>query len=190
MDEAEALARARTGDAEAFRSLVECHGRTLYRAAFRLTGSEADAEDVVQETLLRAYSRLDQFEERSALRSWLYRMAVNGAYDVLRARRRRESAWPVKVDADGDEAEPFEPETEDPGPDRLAFASEVRARVRGAMDRMSAQERAAFVMRHLEGQSLKEIGDVLGQSENATKQSLFRAVRKLRTVLETAGVKA
>ena len=102
MDEsdAEAVARARGGDPEAFRALVERYSPLVFRVAYRLTGNEPDAEDVVQETFLRAYRRLDLFEDRSQFGSWLYRIAANCAYDVLRGRLRREKRF---EDADDDE---------------------------------------------------------------------------------------
>jgi RNA polymerase sigma-70 factor (ECF subfamily) len=186
MDDAAALAGARGGDSEAFRALVQRHSRPLFRLAFRLTGSEADAEDVVQETFLRAFVRLGQFEERAAVGSWLYRIAANASYDVLRARRRREATWGA-----GDaEEEAAEAPSEAPGPERLAFSAELKGRVERVMARMSAAERASFVLRHFEGRSIREIGAELGQSENSAKQSLLRAVRKLRAALERVGVEA
>src|SRR5271169_1419869 len=91
--DAEALERARGGDTEAFRELVERYSPLVFRVAFRLTGNEHDAEDVVQETFLRAFRRLGVFEDRSSLGSWLYAIASNCGYDVLRARLRREKRF-------------------------------------------------------------------------------------------------
>ena len=85
--DAAAVALARTGDGDAFRLLVERHSRRVFRLAFRLTGSEADAEDIVQETFLRAYRNLDRFEERAVVGSWLYRIATNCAIDLNRRRK-------------------------------------------------------------------------------------------------------
>src|SRR5512134_4111331 len=84
------LARARQGDSDAFRALVERHSRAAFRLAWRMTGNEQDAEDVVQEAFLRAYRRLEQFEMKSQFGSWLHRIAANCAYDLLRTRARRE----------------------------------------------------------------------------------------------------
>src|SRR5256885_16454502 len=84
-----AVARARSGDADAFRVLVERHSRALFGLAFRMTGNEQDAEDVVQESLLRAYKQLGKFDERSSFGTWLYRITVNCSLDVVRARKRR-----------------------------------------------------------------------------------------------------
>src|SRR3982751_1512880 len=113
MDDVTILTRAREGDSEAFRALVERHGRPLFRLAYRLTGIEADAEDVVQETFLRAFARLGQFQERAAVGSWLHRIAVNASYDVLRARKRRE----LPLDGEDDVAPP-DPAWDAPGPER------------------------------------------------------------------------
>jgi RNA polymerase sigma-70 factor (ECF subfamily) len=181
MEEADedAVARARSGDEAAFRGLVERHGRRIFRLAYRMTGNEQDAEDVVQETFLRAYRHLDDFEARSQVGSWLYRIAANCAYDVLRGRQRREAL--VAVDPGEDEAVSMP--SQDPTPERLAISAEVRARVRAAMERMSVLERSAFVLRHFEGMTTEEIGRALGLETSATKQSVFRAVRKLRQVL-------
>src|SRR5213594_425190 len=84
-----AVARARAGDTSAFRVLVERHSRPLFRLAFRMTGNEQDAEDVVQESLMRAYRKLEKFDERASFRTWLHRIAVNCSLDVVRARKRR-----------------------------------------------------------------------------------------------------
>jgi RNA polymerase sigma-70 factor (ECF subfamily) len=180
--DADALALARAGDSEGFRVLVERHSRAVFRLAYRMTGNEHDAEDVVQEAFLRAYRRLHQYDQRARFSSWLHRIAANCAYDQLRARRRRdEDPWPEGPDAT---AADF-PAT-DPAPDRLVMSAEVKQRVTVAMSRMSAQEKAAFVLRHFEGMSIAEIGEALDLEASAAKQSVLRAVRKVRQVLAAA----
>jgi RNA polymerase sigma-70 factor (ECF subfamily) len=162
-----AIAEVRAGRTEAFRGLVERHGRPLFRHAYRLTRNESDADDVVQETFMRAYRSLDSFDARASFGTWLYRIATNVALDMMRRRKR-------------DEAEPIEEDV--PGPahsDGLPF--------RDALDRgmrsLSGNERTAFVLRHFEGRSIDEISEVLGTQVSATKNTIFRAVRKLREVL-------
>jgi RNA polymerase sigma-70 factor (ECF subfamily) len=178
--DAEAVARVRAGDADAFRLLMERHAGPVHRLATRMTGNAQDAEDVVQETFLRAYRNLARFEARSQFGSWLYRIAVNCAYDALRGRARREG----RIEPAGDEAPAFETvAADDPGPDRLLAGAEVRRRVQAAMARMSALERSAFTLRHLEGRPTAEIAGLLGLPGEAAKQSVFRAVRKLREAL-------
>jgi RNA polymerase sigma-70 factor (ECF subfamily) len=85
-DEA-AAAEARTGDRNAFRVLVDRHGRAVFRLAYRMTGNEGDAEDVVQETFLRAYKQIGQFDGRSSFSTWLYRICSNCSLDLIRARK-------------------------------------------------------------------------------------------------------
>src|SRR5881296_928908 len=92
MDATEAaavLARARQGDSEAFRALVERHSRTVFHLAYRMTGNEQDAEDVVQESFLRAYKQLGRFESRANFGTWLYRIAANCSVDLMRAKQAR-----------------------------------------------------------------------------------------------------
>jgi RNA polymerase sigma-70 factor (ECF subfamily) len=179
--DAQAVAQARAGGAEAFRTLVERHSRAVFRLAYRMTGNEHDAEDVVQETFLRAYRKLGEFEERAQFGSWLHRIAANCAYDLLRGRARREGRFEA---AEALENGPMEAvASSDPAPDRLVAGGEVRRRVRAAMARMSAIERSAFTLRHLEGLSIAEIGRALDLDQSAAKQSVFRAVRKLRQAL-------
>src|ERR1700722_7874820 len=89
MTDASFVARARSGDADAFRVLVERHSRALFRVAFRMTGNQQDAEDVVQESFLRAFKQLGKFDERASFGTWLYRIAANCSLDLVRARKRR-----------------------------------------------------------------------------------------------------
>src|ERR1700745_1350170 len=86
---ARVLARARQGDSEAFRELVERHSRSVFRLAFRMTGNEQDAEDVVQESFLRAYKQLGRFESRANFGTWLYRIVANCSVDLMRAKQAR-----------------------------------------------------------------------------------------------------
>src|SRR6202047_2973434 len=88
--EAAAIDRAKAGDGDAFRTLVERHSRSVFRLAYRMTGNEQDAEDVVQETFLRAYKQLSHYESRSSFSTWLYRIASNYSLDLIRMRKRHE----------------------------------------------------------------------------------------------------
>lgn len=180
--DADAVARFRQGDEGAFRTLVERHSRAVFRVAYRMTGNEQDAEDVVQEAFLRAYRNLGRFEERARFASWLHRIAANCAYDVLRGRARRDEHDEGRADA-ADEDPMADVPSGDPTPDRLVFSGEVRRKVGVAMARMSAVEKSAFALRHFEGFSIDEIGRALDLDASATKHSIFRAVRKVRDVL-------
>jgi len=176
------VARARAGDEEAFRGLVERHSTALFRLAYRMTGNEPDAEDIVQETFLKAFRQLRQFEDRACFGSWLHRIAANCAFDLWRRRQGRAAAGgPRPIREEGHDMNTIP--APHPAPDRLVHSAEVQNQVRAALGRLSEQERAAFVLRHFEQMSTREIADVLGLDESAVKQSVFRAVRKLREAL-------
>lgn len=181
--DAATVALARDGDSEAFRALVERHGRAVYRLAFRMTGSAQDAEDVVQETFLKAYKQLARFESRANFGTWLHRIAVNCSIDLIRSRPHRESSH------DGPDLEVLGAAVENTdatgtSPERLMLSTEVQSRIGDAMSALSRMERAAFMLRHFEGRSIDEISQALGLKTNATKHSIFRAVRKMRSALE------
>ena len=177
--DAAAVAMARDGDSEAFRALVERHGRAVYRLAHRMTGNPSDAEDVVQETFLRAYKQLGRFESRANFGTWLHRIAVNCSIDLIRARPHREAGHDA---ADLEHLGPVGPAPS--SPERLMLSTEVQERIGAAMSGLSQMERAAFVLRHFEGHTIDEISRALGLKTNAAKHSIFRAVRKMRTALE------
>lgn len=169
--------RAQRGDAEAFRVLVERYSQRLFRLAWRIVGEEASAEDAVQETFLRAYRALPRFDAKSQFGTWLHRIAANTAIEVLRQRQRQHARR-------GPEEDAGEAPSHEPGPDRRALSQEVDRAVREALGGLSPVERAAFVLRHYEERSIAEVCDALGLRESAGKQAVFRAVKKLRRVLE------
>jgi RNA polymerase sigma-70 factor (ECF subfamily) len=172
------LARAKSGHREAFRTIVERHSAAVFRVAYRLTRSEQDAEDVVQETFLKAYTELGRFEGRAALGTWLHRIAANCAIDLMRRRS-------LRLVNDPADAEPvlMRLPAPAPGPDRQAAGRELRDHVDAALADLTPLERAAFTLRHLEERTVEEICAILGQSPAATRHSIFRAVAKVRRVL-------
>ena len=174
------LARARQGDGDAFRSLVELHSRQAFALAYRLTGDERDADDVVQESFIRAYRQIGRFEARSNFGTWLHRIVVNCAMDLLRARHARRG----ERGADPVEELPDVLASDDPSPERLARSAEIRQRVESSMGRLTPDERVAFTLRHYEGRSIDEICATMGVQKSAAKHAVFRAVRKLRDALE------
>ncbi|HUO33239.1 MAG TPA: sigma-70 family RNA polymerase sigma factor [Bryobacteraceae bacterium] len=178
-----AVAQARAGDPGAFRVLVERHSRNLFRLAYRMTGHQQDAEDVVQETFLRAYKQLSKFDERASFGTWLYRIASNYSLDLIRARKRRSEHYEPATEEGVPDPIQVVPDTA-PTPDRLAASSEVERKVAAVLDELSEMERTAFVLRHYEGMCIDEIGRTLGVQPNAAKHSIFRAVQKLRHALE------
>ncbi len=168
--DAEVISLIRNGDRGAYQVLVERYARSLFRVAYRITRNEGDSEDVVQESLLRAWRSLDRFDERASFKTWLERIATNCALDLVRRRK-----WVADT---GGEV----PEVVDPTPkaDRLVESAQTREQLEAAMKLLSEQERQAFLMRHVEGASIPEIGEKLEVNQSAAKHSVFRAMEKLR----------
>lgn len=169
--------RVRSGDDDAFRVLVERHSRSLYRSAYRITSNGADADDVVQETFLRAFRALASFDARATFTTWLHRIAINCALDLIDSRKRRDG----RIDSGEDLAMIA---SKDASPDRVVLGSEMQRAIGEAMAALTGNERTAFVLRHFEGMPLEEIGQILGTRLNATKNTVFRAVKKLRHQLQ------
>jgi len=174
----ELVEQARAGDSDAFRELVEGYSQRIFRTAFRLTGSEENAEDVVQEAFLRAYRKLHLFDGRSQFGTWLHRIAVNCAMDLMRKEGRRSHREIVE-----ERTELEAMVNGDPRPDRMAESSEVRRAVKRVLRELSPTERTAFLLRHFEGHSSAEIGRILGIRAGASRNAVFRAVKKLRVAL-------
>jgi len=180
--DAVAVARARAGDQDAFGMLVERHSIRLFQLVYRMTGNEQDAEDVVQETFLRAYKQLKRFESRAGFSTWLHRIAANCSLDLLRKRKRQdEQVDAVELESEGPSSTLS---SHAPPPDDQVFHLEVQQKIQAVMELLTPMERTAFVLRHFEGRSIDEIGRVLGTGPSATKQSIFRAVQKMRRALE------
>ena len=183
LSDAVAVAQARAGDSGAFRVLVERHSRNLFRLAYRMTAHQQDAEDVVQETFLRAYRQLSKFDDRASFGTWLYRIAANCSLDLIRARKRRsEQLEPAAEEGAPDPVQSLPDEA--PTPERLAISGEVESKVTEVLAGLSEMERTAFVLRHYEGMCIDDISRTLGVQPNAAKHSIFRAVQKMRRALE------
>lgn len=184
MDDAAAVAEAQAGNRDAFRLLVERHSRAIFRLGFRMTANEADAEEVVQESFLRAYRSLGRFQARASFSTWLHRIAANCAFDLLQ--RRKQEPQPSLAPAEDDPEQSPEERLPSPdaGPERRLLSLELNARIGAAMKQLTAVERTAFVLRHFEGRSIEEISQTLELRTGAAKNTIFRAVQKLRRSLE------
>jgi RNA polymerase sigma-70 factor, ECF subfamily len=187
--ESDAIAVERTlaGDREAFRVLVERHSQSVFRLAYRMTGNQHDAEEVVQEAFLRAYQKLEQFQERANFGTWVYRIAANYAIDRMRQRRSEDAKVDTRGDVgpDGEERDRMSLVPDGaPSPERLAQSKELARQLRRALGELTHAERTAFVMRHWGGSGIEEISEALQLSASAAKNTVFRSVQKLRRALE------
>jgi RNA polymerase sigma-70 factor, ECF subfamily len=182
-----AVERTLAGDRDAFRILVERHSRNVFRLAYRMTGNQHDAEEVVQEAFLRAYQKLHQFAKRANFGTWVYRIAANYAIDRMRQRRSEDAQRAPSarsVEDGGMELDPMNvvPD-ESPNPERLAQSEQLADHMRRALSALTPAERTAFVMRHWGGSGIEEIAAALKSSTSAAKNTVFRAVQKLRVAL-------
>lgn len=181
--DAAVVAQVLAGDQDAFRILVGRHTRSIYSVIYRMTGNPQDTEEIIQEAFLRAYRSLERFELRSSFATWLYRIAVNRTLDFLNAKKMTD-AYPITENPDPEAPnEQIQLQSTAPGPDRLLLSNEISSRIAGAMKRLTPVERLAFNLRHIEGKSIEEISAALNLKADAAKNSIFRAVQKLRQQL-------
>jgi len=169
---------ALAGEKEAYGALVVQHSQSVFRVAFRITGDDAEADEVVQETFLRGYQKLESFKSKSDFGTWIYRIAVNCALDQV-SKRKRDRVYRVAEETDPDDGT-IQLADAGAGPERLLLSREIHAKHEVAMQSLTAVERTAFVLRHMEDRSTEEIAAILAIAPNAAKQSIFRAVQKLR----------
>ncbi|HEY8370962.1 MAG TPA: sigma-70 family RNA polymerase sigma factor [Thermodesulfobacteriota bacterium] len=166
------VTRARNGDREAFRVLVERYEGRAYAIAFGLVGDREDAREIVQEAFLKAYRTLGGFRGDSSFYTWLYRIVVNLAIDA----RRKEHPSPLEAP---DRLE----DRDSPSPSDDAYRSELRAAILAAIDDLPPEQRAAIVLRELEGLSYAEIAEVEQVPIGTVMSRLFYARRKLQNAL-------
>ncbi|MFD4370693.1 RNA polymerase sigma factor [Streptomyces sp. NPDC058486] len=168
------VARAAEGDEEAFGVLVERHTAMLLGLATRLLGNRTEAEDAVQEAFISAWRRLPEFHGRSAFGTWLYRIVTNRCFNVLRGRQAA-----VSLEAAGDVAAAEHTVS----PARIAEGRDAVRELRDALDLLSAEQRACWVLRELDGQSYEFIAEAVGISQEAVRARVFRARRCLTQAL-------
>jgi RNA polymerase sigma-70 factor (ECF subfamily) len=182
----ESLIRAaQRGDADAFEQLVRAYDQSVLRLAMNLLRSPEDARDVYQEAFLRVYRNLHAFRFDCSFHTWLYRIVTNICLDQLRKRKVRKEESAVVETADGpiDRMDGFEEEGADSNPERTMWNRQLRGKIESAIGALTPRERMVFELRHYHGLRLRAIGEVLGTSEEAAKNCLFRATQKMRSVL-------
>src|SRR5215212_1909437 len=186
----EYLESARTGDQHAFEQLVEPYRRELLVHCYRILGSFEDAEDMLQETLIRAWKRLDSFEGRSSIRAWLYKIATNASLDALDSRRVR--GLPKELYARGDPTQPLpaliqanwvEPLPDEWIDDQPEIYPEARYEVResitlafiAALQKLPGRQRAVLLLCDVLGCSANEAAEILNSTTAAVNSALQRA---------------
>jgi RNA polymerase sigma-70 factor (ECF subfamily) len=184
-DEAALIREAQAGDAAAFEQLVRAYDQSVLRLALNLLRSAEDANDIYQETFLRVFKNLNSFRFDCSFHTWLYRIVTNLCLDHLRKRkvRREEPSTIVTAEGPMDLMDNVSEQRADGDPQRSLISLQLKARIERALSELTPRERMVFEMRHYQGMRLRAIGEVLGTSEEAAKNCLFRATQKLRAVL-------
>jgi RNA polymerase sigma-70 factor (ECF subfamily) len=170
------ISRAAAGDRMAFRELVLEHSQAMFGLAWRLTGDQSIADDIVQDAFIKAWSKIDKFRMESSFRSWLHRITVNTAMDHLRKKARRERFEVVEPEYKQEQ------HAIEAGDHELQI--DVQNQTRTALMHLSDTERSALLLRHFEGHSINEISQILNLTTGACKQAVFRAVKKMRIELK------
>jgi RNA polymerase sigma-70 factor, ECF subfamily len=185
-NQVDALIRAaQRGDQDAFEQLVRAYDQSVLRLAMNLLRSPEDARDVYQEAFLRVYKTLDSFRFDCSFHTWLYRIVTNICLDQLRKRKVRKEESSVVETADGplDRMEAFEEDAAESDPERSLWNRQLKNKIENALQDLTPRERMVFELRHYQGLRLRNIGEMLGTTEEAAKNCLFRATQKMRSVL-------
>ncbi len=177
------LEALRKKDKRAFALLVDQNSDHIYRLALRLTGDPQDAEDVVQETFIKAFNNLNKFEGRSKVSTWLYRIATNEALMMIRKRKDGITHIDEGIETDEGETMPIQIVDWCCLPEKEIMTDETRQMLNQAAMQLSSANRAAFLLRDVEGLSTQDAAAALDISESALKVRLMRARMELREQL-------
>jgi RNA polymerase sigma-70 factor (ECF subfamily) len=186
VEEFELIARAQEGNRQAFDELIQRYDRAVLRLALRLSGSEADAQDIYQEAFFKAYRNITSFRRQSSFYTWLHRIVCNVCFDHLRIRRSRREDAHVATASDGTEHDLLDDVPDHrigSDPERALAQRELRRHFHFALRKLTPRERMVFELKHFEDLKLRQVGRILNTSEDTAKNTLFRATHKLRTYL-------
>lgn len=179
--EAISLEALKAGDRAEFARMVDQYSAKIYRLALKMLGDPQDAEDVLQETFIKALRSLPNFQGRSSLSTWLFRIAVNEALMIVRKRHPETVSLDEQKDGNGEEDfEPLQITDWCCLPEQELMSAEARSHLDQAIQNLPASLRSVFVLRDLQGLSTKETAETLDLSEVSVKTRLFRARMKLR----------
>lgn len=177
------IRRAQRGDADAFEQLLLEHQKNVYNLCYRMAGNLDDAMDLSQETFLRAWRCLDQYQFASAFSTWLYRLCSNICIDFLRRRRRQQTVPLTFEDADGEEQTYAVPDAQ-PLPEEQVELKLTREILQAAMAQLLPEHRAVLQLRVVNEMSYEQIADVLDIQIGTVKSRLSRARNQLKKILE------
>jgi RNA polymerase sigma-70 factor (ECF subfamily) len=172
------VARCVAGEADAFKEVYDAHATRLYNLACRMTGSPAEAEDLLQEIFLQAFRKLSSYKGEAALGTWLYRLGMNLCLDRVRSKQGKMDRATVALDDERGEAVR-------PGPERRVDSVVERLDLERAIGQLPESYKAAFLLHDVEGFEHHEIGDILGIAEGTSKSLVHKARLRIRAFLGT-----
>jgi RNA polymerase sigma-70 factor (ECF subfamily) len=174
----ELVAAFQQGDEQAFVTIVERYKHRLTRLAQSVVHNEEDALDVVQEALVKVYKGLNSFRSSSTLYTWLYRVVMNHAIDLVRRRGK------VSFESTADMVYELPDTVDTSRPDKESLRTELRQMIFAAVDKLPEKQRSVILLREVEGLSYREIADVIGCSEGTVMSRLYYGREQLRKMLE------
>jgi RNA polymerase sigma-70 factor, ECF subfamily len=187
MDERELIARMQMGDFEAFAELVDVHKDKIYVLAHRLVGNKENAEDIVQETFLKAIDNIGQFRGESSFGTWIYAIALNLSRAYF-AKQKETDLLPIEgyISLSDETHESHSQLLDWQDPHKILENKEIRESVIGALSKLPIKYREAFLLRYYNEFSVKEVAKLIDESEAATKSRILRARLALRDYLSKA----
>ncbi|MGD2294549.1 MAG: RNA polymerase sigma factor [Candidatus Aminicenantes bacterium] len=177
MNETAVVQLAQQGDADAFRRLFEENKRRVFALAYQYTKNKEDAEDILQETFIKAFNSLDKFKvhRETNFSSWLYRIGINASIDHLRKNKMKKNNF-----IDSDQLPNISSDDGYSNPEQAARIKEIRTKLDQTLHKLPAGQRMVFILRHYQQFSVKEIADHMRCSEGSVKKQLFRAFQMIK----------
>jgi RNA polymerase sigma-70 factor (ECF subfamily) len=183
VDDTILIRRSQQGDTTAFEELVRNYDRSILRLTMHLTDSTADAQDIYQETFLRAYRNIGRFRFECSFYTWIYRIVTNLCLDHLRKKQVRKEDAPVGTDASGEEYSILDQVPDGragSNPEKDLMRRQLGDRINYALEKLTPRERLVFELKHYHGLKLRTVGEILRTTEETAKNTLVRATHKLR----------
>ncbi len=176
------ISKIQSGDRNAFRLFVENYKQDIYSIAYRLAGNHNDADDLAQVVFIKFFKSVKSYRQESGMKRWLYKIAVNSFID---SKRKKVDQIMFRYSQDEDENYSYQETivSDKANPEQRTDAAITSSHIRAAMTKLSPKEKSAFVLKHLQGHSLKEIAEAINTSEGTVKSLLFRGVKKLQSAL-------
>jgi len=180
--EVDIIKRIQAGDQMAFEQIMNKYGERVMSSAFRFTKNTKDAEDLYQETFIRVYKNIKTFRFESEFFTWVYRILSNQAFNFYRKQKKMTIVDPGENDYLWETI----PSGEEDNADRETLNSSLREQIDSALLQLSSQQRVVFILKHYEGKKIRDIAGLLDCTEGTVKRYLFRATRKLQSILGNA----